>query len=104
MMSIPEQSSIVLEECPFLFMKQASSVHSFLPARARIQSFYAPFVCPDCMAGRFEKLSIDQHYHYSDSVRGRSIELPLVSCLDCKVEMEPDFVEMKVFTFLGPTK
>lgn len=101
-MSVPEKASITLLNCPFVIVSQASIVHGFLPVRARIQSFYAPFVCPDCGTEHVEKLIMGQHYHYVDSAKGRSVELPTINCPKCKAEMEADFIEAKTFTFLDP--
>ncbi|MGE5086744.1 MAG: hypothetical protein ACM3MG_10620, partial [Bacillota bacterium] len=40
-MRVPETASMTLLNCPFVIVNQASMVNGFLPARARILSFYA---------------------------------------------------------------
>jgi len=101
-MRVPDVASITLLNCPFVIVNQASMVQGFLPVRARIHSFYAPFVCPDCGAEHVEKLFMGKHYHYVGSEKGRSIELPIINCPKCKAEMEADFIEAKTFAFLDP--
>lgn len=100
-MRIPDKASITLVKCPFVIVNQVNIVHGFLPHRARIESFFAPFICESCSTEKIEMLVKDQHYTYATSATPASVNLPELKCPKCGEMMGPDFMEKKVFSMLN---
>jgi len=89
-----------LIKAPLVMINQASQVVGFLPPKATIQSFNAPFVCPDCNVEKMVLLNNNQEYFYATASTTRRLEFPKIACSKCSAEMEPDFLESKTFAFL----
>jgi hypothetical protein len=98
---IPSQNTVELQFCPTVIANQASSVHGFLPKNFYIKSFYAPFLCPDCSKDTTQLLERGKHFEFATKADAEWVKLPeKIMCPKCKNEMEPDFVEKRMFAFL----
>ena len=98
---VPAKSPFILQKLPLVMINQASTVKGFLPRHARVESFYAPFVCPSCNLEKSVLFQLGQEYDYASAGQPRRVTLPKKDCPKCKAEMEPDFIEGKTFTFLN---
>ena len=97
---IPRGCTFTLVNTPLVMVNQASTVVGFMPAGGVIATINAPHVCPDCNAEAMVPLEKDKHYVYATADHARELRLPAVPCPKCKAQMEPDFLEAKVFAFL----
>lgn len=97
---IPATAAFRLRNLPLVMINQASTVQGFLPAHAVVESFFAPYMCPDCSKEETVLLKLGQDYDYGSAAAPKRITLPKKTCSKCNVEMEPDFLEAKAFTFL----
>ncbi|WP_413560380.1 hypothetical protein [Bdellovibrio sp. HCB209] len=100
-LKIPSQATITLIKCPFVIVNQVNIVHGFLPNRARVQSFFAPFICESCSTEKIELLEQNKHYTYADFANPATVTLPELTCPKCSEIMAPDFMEKKVFSMLN---
>jgi hypothetical protein len=98
---IPAKSPFLLEKLPLVMINQASTVKGFLPRHASIESFFAPYVCPDCNTEKVLLLTRGKDYQYASPGVKRMVNLPKVECPKCKAAMEADFLEAKTFSFLN---
>lgn len=100
---IPRACKFILRKAPLVMINQAATVVGFLPLGGYVESFNAPYAC-DCGAERMVLLTEGKDYHYATPSKTREINLPEVKCAKCAQDMEPDFLEAKVFTFLDARK
>lgn len=87
-------SSIELYECPKPFIDQANMVQGFIPANARVMSFYVPYYNEDNETEKKVLLVYGQHY-----TEGKLNPLPPVTD-DSGAPMELDVIEAKYFKFI----
>jgi hypothetical protein len=98
---VPAQAKFILRNLPLVMVSQASMVKGFLPKHARIESFFAPFVCAQCEAESTILLNRGTDYEYPSPGIFRKVNLPQATCAKCQGELEPDFLEIKTFQFLN---
>lgn len=97
---IPPDCQFSLRRLPLVMINQASTVVGFMPPQARIESFFAPFVCPKCNTETTVLLSKGKEYDYAEGGSEKKINIPEVPCPKCNTIMESDFTPAKTFTFL----
>lgn len=87
-------ASISYHECPKLIVDQINMVQGFLPAGARVLSFYVPFYNDDSGSEKNVLFTLGKEYDESGAVN------PPSQTDDSGNEMEMDVVEAKYFKFL----
>ncbi|MBX3023020.1 MAG: hypothetical protein KF799_15195 [Bdellovibrionales bacterium] len=97
---IPKSCAFILTKAPLVMINQASTVVGFMPPSGQVESFNAPFVCPQCDTEKMVLLTAGKDYHYATADKPSRLNLPTINCAKCAVPLEPDFVEAKVFAFL----
>lgn len=101
-LKVPPGCKLELLKCPFVIINQVNMVHGFLPKAARVQSFYAPYVCDSCnneMNYLFQK---GKDYEYKNGAEKEWIKIPEeLPCKKCGKTMEPDFIDKKIIGFLS---
>jgi hypothetical protein len=88
--AISGSADVTLARCPAAFVHQAALIRNFLQ-RARVTSFYAPYICPGCEASRSVLVEVA-------TIAGRSP--PPVQCGPCSTPMTIDAVPEVFFGFL----
>jgi rubredoxin len=98
-----EKCKVLLLNCPFMIASQASTVVGFLPKNFLLESFFAPFLCPDCETEKSVLLQRGTHYDFAHDAQAAWKKVPDdMVCDKCKkAKLEPDFFEDKVFAFLN---
>lgn len=98
---LPATCTLHLRNCPLLFVNQVNTVVGFVPSTAVLDSIQLPWICPKCSSTQSILLSHGKDYEYSQAGKGPVFRLPKrVDCGKCRLEMEPDFMQVKVFSFL----
>lgn len=96
-----KESTITLNNCPFVIVNQANIVDGFLPRNATIASFFAPYICDKCSNETTIKLEQNTHFIYATVDAGSITRIPeSITCQKCAGVMEPDFIKEKTFSFL----
>jgi hypothetical protein len=100
---IPTNCQVMLINCPYVFVSQASMVVGFIPPIMKIQSFRMPYSCMECGEEEFVLATRGADYEYAAPPSPKKIQLPEGSiCSKCKKgQMEPDFLVEKTFKFLN---
>ena len=93
-------AKFILRKLPLVMINQASTVVGFMPPHARIESFFAPFVCPDCNTETTMLFTRGKEYEYEEAGAEKRFDIPEISCPKCKAAMEADFTPAKTFSFL----
>lgn len=89
-----------LAKCPFVIVNQINTVHGFLPKTARIESFFAPYIC-ECGAETTLLFQRGKEYEYPQNGEEGKVNFPKeIPCTKCSNKMEPDFLEKKIFGVL----
>lgn len=97
---ISNDCPLTFRHLPLVMINQASTVVGFMPLHANIESFFAPFVCPECNTESTILLSRGKDYEYANASAPRKIDIPEIACSKCSAAMEADFTPNKTFTFL----
>jgi len=98
---LPSSCALHLRNCPLLFVNQVNTVVGFVPTSTTLDSTQLPWTCPKCSNTQSLLLTCGKDYEYSAPGKGPAFKLPQqVQCPKCRVEMEPDFLETKTFSFL----
>ncbi|WP_374079844.1 hypothetical protein [Bdellovibrio bacteriovorus] len=98
---VPTGCKIELTKCPFVIINQITMVHGFLPKSARVQSFFAPYIC-DCGAEANMLFRRGTEFEYAQNGEKEKFAAPEVPCKKCSSKMEPDFIDKKIVGFLNP--
>lgn len=101
---VPAQCSLELTHCPFVIVNQINMVLGFLPGKARVQSFYAPYIS-DSGTEMNVLFHRGKDYEYAQNGAPPKINIP-ESFINPKNQeaMEPDFILDKVTKFLSVTE
>lgn len=100
---VPANCKVTLHHCPLMMISQASTVTGFLKPSFSVESFFAPFTCPDCEDETLVLLKRGEHYDYASPTKEKWVLLPKnIPCAKCKPppNCEPDFFEDRIFKFL----
>jgi hypothetical protein len=100
---IPRGCKVRLLNCPYVIASQASIVLGFTTSAIKIESFRAPFVCPNCNYEEIRVLTRGTDFEYAIPPKPRKITMPQnLKCSKCGPGiLEPDFLIEKTFKFLG---
>ena len=91
MRKIPEGAQVAVVRCAPPMVEQMNMIHNFF-GKARLRSFYAPMICPECEEQKNELCEA--------SACRSSGGLPEVTCPDCDATMEVDDIEDQYLFFL----
>lgn len=97
---VPKGCPFILVNAPLVMINQVSTVMGFMPPSGVVESFQAPFVCTDCGSETTVLLTRGRDFEYASGSHSRKVKFPTAVCGKCRSEMEPDFLESKVFSFL----
>ena len=93
---VPLSIEIKFIKCPLRITNQINLFPGFLANRTvKIESFYAPYYCPDC--NRSDDVLLVTESHFKDK---NNIRAPEMNCKQCHKTMEFDGIEKKFFLFL----
>ena len=99
----PISSSAVIQlmRCPKALVFQFNMVEGFLPANARVSSFYVPFFCEKCDKEENALFTVGKEVMVSGGEIKVSYDKKVIGyCKECDCEMEMDVTEAKYFQFL----
>lgn len=88
---------LVFHELSIPLVEQANMVPNFLP-RGRVESFFAPYVCPEC------QMEVPRRLVYPDDFPAGVLRTLESNCEKCAVPLEFDDLEAEYFTFLEKQK
>ncbi len=91
---LPHVTELSFSHCSPAIVTQLNMIYNFR-GRAKIRSFYAPYVCDAC--GREEEQLID----VPSQAPGARPSLPTFSCPDCQAPMEFDDLPERYLSFLA---
>ncbi len=99
---IPGQLKVILKKAPHLVANQASMVVGFLPKNFILESFFAPYVCPECEEETVLEFKESVNYKRMTHDQAHWFKLPEPICTKCptKPKLESDFLPEKLFGFL----
>ena len=89
---IPDTKKVVYKNCPQIVIEQISMVFGFIKEGALIESFYAPYFCPNCDEEKKDRL-------LTKNIQNQ--KAPKMLCEKCNNEMEFDDIETQYFSFLN---
>lgn len=93
---VPVSIEIKFVNCPLRITNQINLFPGFLANRkVKIESFFAPYFCPDCDHSDDILLSTETHFKDRNDIRA-----PEIRCKRCQKVMEFDGIEKKFFLFL----
>jgi hypothetical protein len=93
----PTPRSFSIRNLQMQFVNLLNTVGNVLPAHVVIDSFYLPFVCPECVTGREVLLKRGVDF----TLGSTDVKIPPTpQCPDCKVDMEVDVLVPTYFEFL----
>ncbi|MBC7539138.1 MAG: hypothetical protein H7281_09970 [Bacteriovorax sp.] len=81
--------------CPQIIIEQVNMVHGFIRKGIIVESFFAPYFCPNCDT---EKKIILKNTEVANS------KAPVKQCNTCKSDLEFDAIEKQYFSFLSQGK
>lgn len=81
--------------CPQIIIEQVNMVHGFIRKGIVVESFFAPYFCPNCDT---EKKIILKNTEVANS------KAPVKQCNTCKSDLEFDAIEKQYFSFLSQGK
>ena len=90
---VPENCSIVYEECSAAFVDQINMISNFV-GKGVVQSMFIPYICEDC--DEKKEILIDLAVCLQDD----ELELPEVPCVKCSEAMELGDEPDQLFSFL----
>ena len=94
---LPNVTELSFSHCSPAIVTQLNMIYNFR-GRAKIRSFYAPYVCDRC--GREDEQLIDVP---SQASGGGRPTLPTFSCPECQAPMEFDDLPERYLSFLAET-
>lgn len=98
---LSEKTDLVLKNCPKALVFQFNMVEGFLPARAKVVSFYVPYYCEKCDKEENVLFTTGQDVVSDD---GRVVVNKKVqsgcNCADGDCGLEMDVTEAKYFQFV----
>lgn len=94
----PSSTEIIYEKCPKVIVDQINMVEGFLPAGAKVQSFYVPYYNED--TGSEKSVLFIDGQHFSQG----QFKPPTEVTDDAGNPMEIDVIESKYFKFLEKLK
>lgn len=90
-----ESAEIKYANCPQIIIEQVNMVHGFIRKGIKVDSFYAPYFCPQCDTAK-KILLLESEVQNSKP--------PVKLCNTCKTELEFDAIEKQYFSFLTQGK
>jgi hypothetical protein len=81
--------------CPQIIIEQVNMVHGFIRKGIVVESFFAPYFCPNCDT---EKKILLKNTEVANS------KAPVKQCNTCKSDLEFDAIEKQYFSFLSQGK
>lgn len=90
-----EGAAITYTNCPQIIIEQVNMVHGFIRKGVVVESFYAPYFCPNCDT---EKKILLKNNEVINS------KAPTKQCNTCKSDLEFDAIEKQYFSFLSQGK
>lgn len=88
---------LVIRNVPQIFVNLLNMVVESLPRHVVIESFYIPYVCPECLANEDILLKKGSHFQLGSI----AVQLPQApKCRSCGLEMEVDVLIPAYFEFL----
>ncbi len=89
---LPSGAKVTYANCRQIIVEQMNMVQGFLRPGAVIESFYAPYFCPDCDREKQMLLKVTD-------VKGR--KAPAMKCEKHGCELEFDAIEEQYFNFIS---
>ncbi len=90
-----EGAQIKYLNCPQIIIEQVNMVHGFIRKGIVVESFYAPYFCPNCDTEKKILLMSSEISNF---------KAPSKQCNTCKSNLEFDAIEKQYFTFLSQGK
>jgi thiol-disulfide isomerase/thioredoxin len=90
-----EGASIIYQNCPQIIIEQVNMVHGFIRKGIEVESFFAPYFCPNCDTEKKILLKNAEVLNF---------KAPTKQCNTCKSDLEFDAIEKQYFSFLGQGK
>lgn len=88
-------ASVRYLNCPQIIIEQVNMVHGFIRKGIVVESFYAPYFCPQCDTAKKILLKNEEVINSKP---------PVKLCNTCKSELEFDAIEKQYFSFLSQGK
>ena len=90
-----EGSQITYQNCPQIIIEQVNMVHGFIKKGIVVDTFYAPYFCPNCDTEKKILLKSSEVVNF---------KAPVKQCNTCKSDLEFDAIEKQYFSFLAQGK
>lgn len=90
-----EGARITYLNCPQIIIEQVNMVHGFIKKGIDVESFYAPYFCPNCDTEKKILLKNSEVVNF---------KAPVKQCNTCKGDLEFDAIEKQYFSFLSQGK
>lgn len=90
-----EGAKITYQNCPQIIIEQVNMVHGFIRKGIFVDTFYAPYFCPNCDTEKKILLKSSEVTNF---------KAPLKQCNTCKSDLEFDAIEKQYFSFLSQGK
>lgn len=98
---IAESAELILSNCPKALVFQFNMVEGFLPARAKVVSFYVPFFCEECDREENLLFTLGQDIVVKDGQPVVIADLGnRTKCDSGRCALEMDVTEAKYFQFV----
>ena len=97
---LPSDLEIHIQKASMAVINQACSVHNLFSPQTVVESFMAPYLCPNCYAESCALVSLRTDYSYATATQKERLEMPTVKCPGCQAVMDADLMVAKVSTFL----
>jgi thiol-disulfide isomerase/thioredoxin len=90
-----EGAQITYQNCPQIIIEQVNMVHGFIKKGIIVDTFYAPYFCPNCDTEKKILLKSSEVANF---------KAPMKQCNTCKSDLEFDAIEKQYFSFLAQGK
>ncbi len=90
-----EGAQITYQNCPQIIIEQVNMVHGFIKKGIVVDTFYAPYFCPNCDTEKKILLKSSEVVNF---------KAPMKQCNTCKSDLEFDAIEKQYFSFLAQGK
>lgn len=92
--------SIMFCNCPKIIVDQLNAVKGFLPANAKVESFWLPYYCDESDRREFVLLTRGNEFMEETPEGPEWANLPECNCSETKTPCEPDIMPAKYFAFM----